>query len=153
MSRCGIDDIELDKPIPDAVPVGKLIVPIIERLGVAFELNQYTESPIETILGAELILGSGEFSGLRFIPQYPWRRYRIDWAALVVATDAPALFIECDGRDFHTSESQVAKDRARDKECADAGIKVLRFTGADINRNAALCALEVFRQLRESGCR
>lgn len=139
-------------PIKPPVQIGQAIVPVIDRLTIAYTLNPETESPIETILGAELLLRAQDEPSIQFKPQYVWRRYRIDWAALHSESKKPLAFVECDGRDYHTSDQQRARDASRDAECASAGIKVFRFTGSEINRASRWCADQVFDHLREAVC-
>jgi hypothetical protein len=52
-------------------------------------------------------------------------------------------YIEIDGRLFHTAtQDQVERDRKRERTIAGLGHPVLRFTAAEVNRNADACALE-----------
>lgn len=136
----------------DAVSIGQAIVPVIERLRVANALRPLTESPIEVILGAELVIQSVAYPQYRIEPQYVWGRYRIDWAVLERETDKPLAFIECDGHDFHSSEEQLARDKARDDVCLAAGIRTFRFTGKEIHRSAEFCIDVVFTYLRGRPC-
>lgn len=51
-----------------------------------------------------------------------------------------AVLIECDGHDFHErTKEQAARDRQRDRELQAAGYVVLRFTGSELWRDAAVC--------------
>jgi very-short-patch-repair endonuclease len=52
------------------------------------------------------------------------------------------IVIEADGAQ-HTLREQRAKDAARDTALAEAGYRVFRFTGSEINRNAAECVKRV----------
>lgn len=53
------------------------------------------------------------------------------------------VLIECDGRDFHCTDAQIANDRRKDAAAALAGIRVLRFTGSEIFHNPTRCAAVV----------
>jgi very-short-patch-repair endonuclease len=144
---------DLLDPLRNMHPIGRLLAPVMQRAAYAYELGGECESPIEVILGAQIKMRADELESIVFEPQYVWRRYRIDWAALRKDDRKPLAFIECDGKDFHTSEEQVSRDRKRDAACAEAGIQVFRFTGSDINRNVEFCVDLVFTHLREQQCR
>ena len=117
-----------------------------ERVITAARMCELTESPIETMWGmAFMDLIEADWA---LIPQFKWRGYRIDWA--VERPDGkPLIFIECDGSEFHTKPEDVAKDKVRDIHIRRAGIKLFRFTGSEIYRNAAGCALRVYLEARK----
>lgn len=143
----------------------------LEAAGLAKDIGVKTESPIETLLGVAMIrhleqkyaghpsttfhvCSPGDEDGhqgfrVLLMAQYPWRRYRVDWALKLCSLEQPYVFVECDGKDFHSSEDQIVRDRARDAEMNNAGIPVLRFTGADIHRAAGTCALLVYNAMHE----
>ena len=52
-----------------------------------------------------------------------------------------AIYIECDGRQFHHgSEKCAVKDKLRDRQILqDSGIPVIRFTGQEIHKDAYGC--------------
>jgi hypothetical protein len=125
----------------------------LERAALAYRLARITESPIETIFGVSAItlfqlhfeenfeLCEGPErpqNKLLLIPQYRWARFRIDWA--FTFNNQELLFVECDGKDFHSSPEQVARDRKRDQAFAEVGIECLRFWGTDLTRNDETCA-------------
>lgn len=61
--------------------------------------------------------------------------YRADFLLVVVDPQrrtSRRLVIECDGKAYHTSEQQMARDSERDDHIADAGYRVVRFSGASI---------------------
>lgn len=117
-----------------------------ERVITAARMSRLTESPIETMWGmAFMDLIEDDWS---LIPQFKWRRYRIDWA-IERPNGKPLIFIECDGSEFHTRPDQITKDRVRDIQIRRAGIKLFRFTGSQIYQNAAGCALRVYLEARK----
>lgn len=49
--------------------------------------------------------------------------------------ESPVFVVECDGKDYHTTPEQVARDKARDRQIlTDQGWPTLRFTGSEIVR-------------------
>lgn len=130
----------------DAVPLGDAVREALEKIVVRAELAATTESPIETMLGAELFLAIRDHDTFSCVPQYKWPPYRIDWA--ILAHGEPIAFIECDGKEWHSSPDQIRRDNARDEAARKAKILVFRFTGSEIYRNANKCALTVFQRLR-----
>lgn len=80
---------------------------------------------------------------LTMVPQFPWREYRIDFA-IFYRGKGPSLFIECDGHQFHErTPEQAERDRRRDRECQQAGIPIIRFTGREIYRSPTDCVLQM----------
>ncbi len=72
-------------------------------------------------------------------------RYRADF---VVMAPSRKVVVECDGHDFHEkTKEQAARDKKRDRDMQLEGWGVLRFTGAEIFRNAPACAMEILRFL------
>lgn len=68
--------------------------------------------------------------------------YRADIMLVDSASD-DRLVVECDGREWHTSEKQVARDKQRDRYFAARRIPVMRFSGTEINRDARGCAAQI----------
>lgn len=65
-------------------------------------------------------------------------RYRVDF----ILKDA-RLIIELDGHCYHSTPEQLEKDAIRQRYLTRAGYTVIRFTGREINRNAAACVADV----------
>ncbi|MFC3229373.1 endonuclease domain-containing protein [Marinibaculum pumilum] len=58
------------------------------------------------------------------------------------------VVVECDGHKFHErTKEQARRDRSRDRWMTSKGIKILRFTGSEIYRDADRCANEVVNLL------
>lgn len=72
--------------------------------------------------------------------------YRADFG-IATATSAHrslVVAIECDGHEFHNADrKQVARDKARDREFTERDIRLFRFSGAEIWRDAGACADQV----------
>lgn len=124
------------------------------------DIRQLVESPIEGILLAEMLRrpifmaeqGTGE--GLFITPQYPVGPYSADFVVtareyvgpLTVPpkTKSRRIAVECDGYEFHDrTREQAQHDRVRDRYFAAEGLTVLRFTGAEINRDVRACVDEI----------
>jgi DNA helicase-2/ATP-dependent DNA helicase PcrA len=78
--------------------------------------------------------------GLQPIPQYGIDRFRADFAFI----DA-GVVVECDGKPWHDPD----RDRRRDAALRRHGWEPVHFTGSEIHRDAAACALRVERFVRE----
>lgn len=96
---------------------------------------------------------AGEQPACFLFSQHSVGIYRVDF--LLIAVDpqrrtSRRLVVECDGKDFHTSEQQIARDQKRDEEIAEAGLRVVRFTGSSIHSQMG----SVIREIREwaEGC-
>jgi very-short-patch-repair endonuclease len=116
-----------------------------QRAEIAARMARFTESPIEIMFGMAMMELMDD--GWELMPQFKWRRYRIDWALQVPGK--PLIFIECDGNEFHTKAEDVARDRRRDIMIRRAGIRLFRFTGSEIYQAAQRCALKVWWEARQ----
>lgn len=128
--------------------IGRAALRIMPFMELSAAVSRHTESPIETILAVAILAQHGGDVELRahgdgfgpqwtLIPQYPFGRYRADFA--LRHADGRLFFVECDGRDFHSSPEQVEYDASRDEEMISAGHQVFRFTGAEIHHSAVAC--------------
>jgi very-short-patch-repair endonuclease len=136
------------------VSVGDYGPRILETIAVRMALIEVCESPIEIDLGARIRVLLGEvfeMNNILLIPQYKWKQFRIDFAVVREVTDEPVLFIECDGRDYHSSPEQIARDKIKDGVAARAGITLLRFSGSEIYRFADGCVQRVLEHLVRGG--
>jgi very-short-patch-repair endonuclease len=147
----------------DAVS-GKLIATIKERHPVFDAILKACESPIEINLALaffQLAYDEPELpvffyspdeppvfkSGLHVQPQFPVGRYRLDFLVVMAGKDInpPLLFaVECDGHEFHErTPQQAARDKQRDRTLTKHGLRVMRFTGSEINRDPDHCVREL----------
>jgi very-short-patch-repair endonuclease len=107
-----------------------------------YRVPERTESPIEAAL-VDTIKEWLAFNG--FLSQVTTQAiigpYRAD---ILIEEDGRLLVVECDGAEFHAiTKEQVERDKRRDRYCAARGICVMRFSGAEINRDPRGCAAEV----------
>jgi hypothetical protein len=137
--------------------VGGMFLGVAERAYAAMKANETADSPIESILGAAIMLcfknggkplalapePSPTAARLLLIPQFKWLVYRSDWAIYNPKTTG-ALLIECDGKEFHSGPERIAHDKKKDQSAHDLGFLTMRFTGSQIHRNADGCAQEIF---------
>lgn len=80
------------------------------------------------------------------VQQMPVGPYRADFGIVAATSNDRSLVVavECDGHDFHEkTKEQVAKDKARDRAFVERDIRVFRFSGAEIWRDAGECADQV----------
>jgi very-short-patch-repair endonuclease len=126
-----------------------------------YSLCQICESPIEKILGAYFLrMAAGDqevkfqigrrqipegFCGILGTAQYTFGDFRADFAFLCIYREfRKMVIVECDGHEFHDRTKEPAQhDRQRDRWFVAHGAMVLRFTGAEIWRDASACADEV----------
>lgn len=85
------------------------------------------------------------------VPQYVICRYRVDFLiSFEFYGSWLHLIVECDGHEFHErTKKQAQRDRRRDRELANLGYSVLRFTGSEINGGASQCASEVLARIMD----
>jgi very-short-patch-repair endonuclease len=144
------------------VNLGGVFAKVVDRAAASVVASGSADSPIETILGAAVLLyfrdadkplklcmpgeldkAKGE-RGLLFVPQFKWSIYRSDWAIYNPKTSG-AMLLECDGKEFHSSADQIAHDKKKDAAAHDRGYLTMRFTGSEIHRSADNCAGKVFQ--------
>jgi very-short-patch-repair endonuclease len=136
----------------------------INLLASKYSMSAKTESPIETIFGAEIyrlmkdVLGesfkvgkTGLEADFTLIPQFKLNSFRYDFA-LCIRGEAYVL-IECDGEDFHASPEQIDNDAAKDLTARTNGMQIKRFPGWRINAHAKECAIEAINSLITEGRR
>ncbi len=63
----------------------------------------------------------------------------------------PLVLIECDGKEFHSTDDQIANDRAKNALAAKSGIPLFRFSGSEIFCELDRCVVQVFEALRLGG--
>lgn len=77
-------------------------------------------------------------------------KHRVDFALTTKVMTHRQVVVECDGHAFHEkTKEQAARDKARDRDLLLAGWPVMRFTGAEIFRDAFACAKQVADFLNE----
>lgn len=114
--------------------------------GAAHSIAPKTESPIEATLGARLQLMIDAWNKdrkpeLALIPQYPLYRFRYDFA---ITADARLIaVIECDGKDFHSSEAARLNDAAKNVAVWKMGVEIFRFSGSKIFRDDVRCVDQI----------
>jgi very-short-patch-repair endonuclease len=120
---------------------------LLELAVEALKLRDVCESPIEIMLGAEIMVQIEPlFRDQKFelIPQYALNPYRFDFA---VRIGAPILLIECDGAAFHTGREQRDHDRRKDQWAKLHGFEVVRFSGSEIHSRPADCVETITARL------
>lgn len=125
---------------------------ILEIAALALRIKPLCESPIEVMLGAYLWQALGQSDGWRLTPQFKIGRFRYDFAICDTDRADVVVLVECDGKEFHSSPEQIANDRRKDAEADRQRFPIVRFTGADINRDPRSCALiaiDLANQLRK----
>ena len=99
------------------------------------------DSPIEDQMAAAIVgwIDHHDVAGVTVTTQVPVGPYRAD---IMLETAGRRLVVECDGKCHNTADA-MQHDKRRDRYFTLRGIAVLRFTGAEINRDPRGCAAEV----------
>lgn len=153
-------------PTGDFIPLGAAMVKAIDYAAESFAMSGVTESPIETIFGAKLALvlrpvcedlgwnfsiGARSDADVWLQPQYPLQQYRYDFAVLAKGQPQPLILIECDGKEFHSTDQQQANDRRKDEAALNARVLLVRFSGAEINSDIDRCIRRTLRSIAANG--
>jgi len=76
-------------------------------------------------------------------PQHHVDQYRVDFLIWSPANGDNTVAVEIDGHDFHEkTKHQVVRDKRRERAIVATGLKVLRFSGSEIFKDACSCAKE-----------
>jgi very-short-patch-repair endonuclease len=151
----------IDWPVyqDEIAPTGELkpfrigLLKAVDVAAESFTMAAETESPIETIFGAQLALALRHFCkdiGWKFSvgtedddivlhPQFSLARFRYDFAVRAKGKLKPLVLVECDGKEFHSSSDQQANDKLKDVAASRAGVRLIRFTGSEIHRDIDAC--------------
>lgn len=110
------------------------------------EIGRLHESPIEYQFGCALVFALAN-STIRIRAQYQVEHYRYDFALIHPTLEKALMFIECDGKEFHSSVEQLANDRAKERLAETIGAFVVRYSGSAIYYNSKDCAESAVRSL------
>lgn len=127
-------------------PFASAIKRAVAIAGAALDIAPECESPIEATLGAHLKLlieqwNSERAPGLELVPQYPLLRFRYDFG--IVSDGRLIAAVECDGKEFHSSDEARANDAAKNVAVWRAGAEIFRFSGSSIFRRDAELVLGI----------
>jgi very-short-patch-repair endonuclease len=146
-----IEGPELRRPTEEVTgelkPLFSFLPSVMENWTLAGSLEYICESPIEIELGVQFLTAfrAIENDDFKLIPQYVLGSFRYDFA--VTRLGKLIGLIECDGKEFHSTKEQIANDRAKDKLAAKMGVRMFRFSGADICRDPKGCARKVLHTI------
>jgi very-short-patch-repair endonuclease len=126
---------------------------VLESIAIAQEIDSLCESPIELDLAVALTkaLRAIDDPTLSLGHQFLLNRFRYDLAIKREGRSRPLVLIECDGKEFHSTEDRIAADRTKDALAAKAGIFLWRFSGSQIYRELDACVYRVLKAMRLRG--
>lgn len=125
------------------VSIGGGVRRAVTIAGAKFAIAPDCESPIEAMLGGRLKLlvdgwNTAREPKLTLVPQYQLQRFCYDFA--ILCGETLVMAIECDGKEFHSSEAARANDKAKTAAIHAAGAEMQRFSGSHIFRWESDCA-------------
>jgi very-short-patch-repair endonuclease len=131
--------------------ISHVLIELVDVWASAATIAPKCESLIEIDLGGRIkhALSLIDDPTLSLVPQYVLGPFRYDFA--LSRNGKPIALIECDGRDFHSTEEQVANDRAKDARAPKEGFLLFRFSGSEIFRDTKGCVRTIMRALRLRG--
>jgi Protein of unknown function (DUF2726) len=77
--------------------------------------------------------------------------FRYDFAIFDRSGEKLLALIECDGAEFHHSPQQLKRDQEKDSAAKAAGIRLFRWSGKEIWRDAHACAEATFFSIWPAG--
>ena len=111
----------------------------------------YNRGPITVCPGASPIEKAFALAWRSLAGNFPTSQAQIGCARVDFLIED--LVVECDGHMFHSTKEQRAADVARDRYLLERGYRVVRFTGAELHKDALACAEQVKRILDSQAVR
>ena len=129
------------------------IAAVLESIAIAKEIGPLCDSEIEIDLAVRLTKAIRVIDDptLSLGHQFPLGRFLYDLYVKRERRSKPLILIECDGKEFHSTDDQIANDRTKDGLAARSGIPLLRFSGSEIFRELDRCVVRVFKGIRLRG--
>jgi very-short-patch-repair endonuclease len=126
---------------------------VLDSIAIAMEIGSLCDSEIEVDLAVALTkaLLVIDDPSLSLRHQFRLDRFLYDLYFKREGRSKPLVMIECDGKEFHSTDEQIANDRAKDALAAKSGIILLRFSGSQIFRELDRCTQQVLKELRLCG--
>jgi len=131
----------------DLKPLHSFLPSLFDNWLMAANIEPDCESPIEAELGAQFLVAFRAIDNDDFelVPQRVVGLFRYDFG--VTRQGKLIGLIECDGKEFHCTEDQLANDRAKDELAAEMGVRMFRFSGSDIFRDPKGCVRKVLHTI------
>jgi very-short-patch-repair endonuclease len=117
-------------------------------------IEQYLASALFALLGCKAVSGpfdrsrlpqlaeqAGDAPACFVFAQHPIGIYCADFLLVIIDPQrrkSKLVAIECDGKAYHFSEKQMARDKRRDTEIKEKGYKIIRLSGSRIHRELPL---------------
>lgn len=129
-------------------PLSFFVKAAFESFEIACELEPKCESPIEIDLGVSLTKVFQEISDpkLSLEPQFILGPFRDDFAIRCEGLERPIALVECDGKEFHSTEDQIRRELAKERLAIQAGFQFFRFSGSHIYRNPKKCVRQILER-------
>jgi hypothetical protein len=117
---------------------------------VRMEQGIYSQEQVEEIYMHNSIIKNFEWNSYKITIQAGFPNLKLNGKSLrtdlfiwVPGDDAVKIIIECDGYAYHSSKESFQNDRQRDRLFQMNGYKVIRFSGAEINRDPVKVSSEL----------
>jgi very-short-patch-repair endonuclease len=125
----------------------------LDSIAIAMEIGSLCDSEIEVDLAVALTkaLRVIDDPSLSLRHQFQLGRFLYDLCIKREGRSRPLVMVECDGKEFHSTDEQIANDRAKDALAAKSGILLLRFSGSQIFRELDRCTQQILKELRLCG--
>lgn len=114
-----------------------------EHLDKALEIKKNADSPFEEEVARYL-----QKNGYNIVQQYEVSSYRID---IVVIYRENKVALECDGEQFHSTESQIEHDMERQCILERLGWRFVRIRGGQFYRDKEATMEAVYQELEQLG--
>jgi very-short-patch-repair endonuclease len=134
---------------PIAVPAAGCL----DSIAIAMEIESRCDSEIEVDLAVALTKALRIINDptLSLRHQFQLGRFLYDLYIKREGRSKPLVMIECDGKEFHSTDEQIANDGAKNALAAKSRILLHRFSGSQIFRELDRCTQQVLKDLRLCG--
>jgi hypothetical protein len=145
-------DLQPDSEVPteEFKPLSLCLAQAFETIAIAHTLAPKCESPIEIDFGARITKAFRVIDDETFllVPQYVLGPFRYDFAIVGKGLPKPIALIECDGKEFHQTNEQLANDQSKNALAVKESIFLFRFSGSEIFRCPDECVRQVLKMMR-----
>jgi len=113
--------------------------------------GEFSNEQVNEIKVHQSIIPHFEWDSYHLIPQaglpeikVEGRSIRVDLLIWVPGDESVKIVVECDGYAYHSSKVSFQNDRIRDRMLQMNGYRVIRFSGAEINRDPIKISSQIF---------
>ena len=108
-------------------------------------INLAMVNKIDLVFSPRDIASEFRATTVLLVPQWRLSGFRYDF--MMRHINGRVALIECDGKEFHSTEEQIANDKRKNEAAVTANMDLFRINGAELHYRHHDCGAEVLRFL------